>query len=887
MEICEIKVYRGRNIYSHNKVIKLIVDLKDYYNIPTCKINDFNRNLLEYLPGLKAHRCSIGVPGGFVQRLKEGTYLAHVIEHCAIEILNNLNQDISFGRARQIDKSKYMVIYGYMDEVAGIEAGKLAVKLADALITAKPIDIKYELKNIASKATQNSLGPSTKAIYEAARRRGIPVTRIGERSILQLGYGKYSKRVEATITDNTSCVAVDIACDKLLTKEILYNAGIPVPEGDVCDNIEDAIRTAQHIGMPVVIKPQTGNQGKGVSTDLNTKEDIEIAFQLAKKFDDNIIVEKFIRGRDYRILVVDNQVVAVAQRLPAYVVGNGKNTIEELIRITNRHPSRGEYHEKPLTQIRVDTTTLEILKKQGYSLNSIPKDNVKVLLKPGSNLSTGGIAIDCTDKIHPVNRDIAIRAVSAIGLDIAGVDITCSDISKPITEDVGGVIEVNAAPGLRMHLYPSKGRSRDVGKAIVDMLYPAGTPHSIPIISVTGTNGKTTTVRIIAHIFKVYGYSVGMTTTGGIYVDDKLIMDGDTTGPVSAQTLLADKNVDVAILETARGGIIRSGLGYDLSDIGILTNISADHLGIDGIYTLDDLLHVKSLVVEAVKDNGYAILNADDPIVVKATDSIKSNIIYFSTHENNIVIHKHLSKGGTAVFIKDGLISIATKDHLIQSIYVTQIPATFGGKLMYNVENVLAAVSAAYALKVPIDIIERAVYSFYSDSAQNPGRFNIFNIGDFRIVLDYGHNIAGYMSVTTAVKKMGATRLIGIIGVPGDRDDDVIREIGKIAGQSFDHIIIKEDRDPRGRKRGEVAQLLKEGVLSTNNFQDHIIIYDEIDALKFAITNARPGDLIVVFYEKLQPMLSLIEDAELLKQQQENIGYKKNTTTDKFLIPTE
>lgn len=888
MDICDIRVYRGRNIYSHNQVIKLTIDLKDYCDTPTCEIGGFNQKLLEHLPGLIDHKCSLGKPGGFILRLKEGTYLAHVIEHCAIEILNVLDQDISFGRARQINKSEYAVIYGYRDEIIGIESGKLAVKLVQGLISGKDLDIKRELEGIVNKAYKKSLGPSTNAIYKAAKRRGIPVARIGQGSILQLGYGKYGKRVEATITDNTSCVAVDIACDKILTKDILYNAGIPVPEGEVCDNVHEAIEIARSIGMPVVIKPQTGNQGKGVSTDINNEREVETAFKIAKKFDDNIIVEKFIRGKDYRVLVVDNKVVAVAQRLPAHIIGTGKDTIEDLIAITNADPSRGEYHEKPLTKIKVDATTIEILERQGYHLSSIPEPGKKVILKSGSNLSTGGIAVDCTDKIHPINRDIAIRAVSAIGLDIAGVDITCADIAKPITQSTGGVIEINAAPGLRMHLYPSKGKPREVGEAIVDMLYPKGTSHSIPIISVTGTNGKTTTVRMISHIFKVYGYSVGMTTTGGIYIDDKLIISGDTTGPISAQTLLSEKDIDIAVLETARGGIIRSGLGYDLSDVGILTNISEDHLGLDNIHTLDDLLHVKSLVVEAVKDDGYAILNADDPMVVKAMDNIKSNIILFSTHENNIVVHKHIAKGGTALFIKDELITIATKDHVIQSMYVSQIPATFGGKLIYNLENVLAAVSAAYTLKVPLHIIEKAVYSFYSDSMQNPGRFNIFNIGGFRIVLDYGHNVAGYISVLSSVEKMGATRLVGVIGVPGDRDDNIIREVGKIAGQTFDHIIIKEDRDTRGRKRGEVAQLLEEGVVSAMNSREHIdIMYDEIEAVKLAIANAKPGDLIVVFYEELDPMLKLIENVESLKLSQDNSISKLKTAPNKFSIPTE
>ena len=859
------------------------MDLGNYSDVATDKIEGFNDIILKCLPGLSEHRCSIGRPGGFVQRLKEGTYLAHVIEHCAIEILNLLDQDISFGRARNIDQSEYMIIYGYRDETIGIESGKLAVKLVHTIINGGTLDLTSELKHITHKACLNSLGPSTLSIFRAAMLRGIPVRRIGDRSILQLGYGKYSKRVEATITDDTSCVAVDIACDKMLTKDILYDAGIPVPRGRVCKDINYAVAIAKDIGLPVVVKPQMGNQGKGVSTDINNENELEEAFKLAKKFDNNIIIERFIRGKDYRILVVGNKVIAVSQRLPAYVMGNGKHTVGELIDIVNSDPLRGEHHEKPLTKIKIDPITEKMLAKQGLFLNSIPKLGKRIILKPGSNLSTGGIAIDSTDIIHPINEEIAIRAVSAIGLDIAGVDITCEDIARPITPDTGGVIEINAAPGLRMHLYPSEGRPRDVGGAIVDMLYPKDKPHSIPIISVTGTNGKTTTVRMISHILRIHGYKVGMTTTDGIYIYDRLIVRGDTTGPISAQTLLSERDIDVAVLETARGGIIRSGLGYDLSDVGVLTNISKDHLGQDNIHTLDDMLHVKSLVVEAVKDEGFVVINADDKMVLKSMDKIRSNIILFSAQPNNNEIERHIKYGGMAIFIKDQLINIANKGKLLKHIHASQIPATFGGKLLYNLENMLAAISVAYALKIPIKTIERAVYSFYNDSIQNPGRFNIFNMGNFRIILDYGHNIEGYLNVLKSVQKLDASRLIGVIGVPGDRDDINIREIGKIAGEAFDYLIVKEDGDTRGRERGEVADLLIEGISKSKGSSGHIeTIYDEVKAVEHAIGHARAGDLIVVFYEKLEPILSVVEGYKDLNLQPSKDKFKLKLVKDRL-----
>jgi len=888
LKICEIKVFKGRNVYSCTRVIKLVIDIDNHVDITTDNIQVFDQKIMQYLPGLKLHRYSYLIENAdsAVKKHYKERYLAHVIACCIIEILNILGDDISFSKVMHIDGTVYAIIYEFIDSVSGIEAGKLAVKLLDALIYNKELDFTYELEDLIDKSIETDLGLSTKAIAKAAIDRGIPVTRIDDSNILQLGYGKYAKRIEAAITENTSCVAVDIACDKLLTKKLLDDVGIPVPNGGVCTNLYEAMSIVDYIGRPVVLKPQKGNQGKGVSTNLRDKGDIEKAFKYAKMFDDSVIVEEFIKGKDYRVLVIDNKVAAVAQRLPAYVVGNGENSIEELIYMENNKQNRGKCHEKPLTKIKIDDVTIDILKKQGYNLTSIPSKSAKILLKPGSNLSTGGIAIDCTDVIHPYNIELAIRAASVVGLDIAGIDITCRDISTPIRRETGAVIEVNAAPGLRMHLYPSIGKSRDVGKNIIDMLYPKGAPYSIPIISVTGTNGKTTTVRMISHILKVYGYKVGMTTTEGIYVDDSLIMEGDTTGPLSAQTLLTNKDIDIAVLETARGGLVRSGLGYDISDIGILTNISEDHIGLDGIYTLEDLLNVKSLVLKAIKDSGYAILNADDPMVIKAAPIIKSKIIYFSIHANNIFIHKHLAEGGTSVFIKDGLITIGVGEQLMQSIYISKVPATFGGKLIHNVENTLAAVSATYALKVPMDIIAKGVYSFYSDEIQNPGRFNIFNIYNFRVIIDYGHNIDGYLKVLDAVKKMGATRLVGIIGVPGDRGNEVIKEIGKISGGTFDRIIIKEDSDLRGRQRGEVAKLLKIGALSSNIDNEQIyIIYNEVDALKFAISSAIAGDLIVIFYEKLKPILNVIMKLEKLEG---NLNYKTGESkSENVLTPVE
>lgn len=871
MEILNIKAYKGRNIYSHRKVVKMTIDLKDWNDIPTREIPNFNESLVKLLPGLQEHHCSLGYPGGFIKRLEEGTYLAHVIEHIALEILNELGYLVSFGKARQIKNSSlYTVVYAYENEYAGLEAGKLAVSLANHLCNQQPFDLKTAMDKIKEKAIQWELGPSTKAIVDAAFERGIPVMRIGNGSIIQLGYGKYQKRLEATITDTTSCIAVDIACDKSTTKEILMEAGIPVPEGYVCSSPQDAIYLAERIGYPVVIKPERGNQGRGVSLNLQTPDEVLSAYKIASQIDENVIVERYIKGNDYRVLVVGDKVAAVAQRVPAHVVGDGIHSIKQLIEIVNSDPRRGEDHEKPLTKIVVDEISKNLLEKQGYTLDTVPNPGVIVRLKENGNISTGGEAIDCTEKIHPVNREIAIRAAKIIGLDIAGIDISCEDIETPITENGGAVIEVNAAPGLRMHLYPSKGKARKVANNILDFVYPSGSRHSIPVISITGTNGKTTTTRMVGHILKTHGLNVGMAVTGGVYINDRCILQGDTTGPASARMLLMDKNIDVAVLETARGGIIRSGLAYDLSDIGVLTNISEDHLGLDGIETLEDLLYVKSLVIEAVKTNGYAVLNADDPLVVQAAQRTKSNIIYFSKEEDNLIIHKHLTEGGIAVFLRNGYITIATGESIIQSIHVSEIPATYKGRLIYNIENALAAVAVGYGLNIPISTIENALLTFRADEDHNPGRFNIFNIKDFRVIVDYGHNIDSYQKTGEAIKKMGFAKLIGIIGVPGDRQDSFVKKVGAIAGKIFDRIIIKEDKDLRGRRQGEVARLLWEGVISSGVPKNQIeIIPDENQALKKAMLEAESGDVIVIFYEDFNSVIQTLKETAKLVESKE------------------
>lgn len=868
MRILEKRIYRGRNIYSHSSVIRLKLDLGKYYDTPTCRIEGFNRSLMELLPGLKKHRCSRGREGGFRERLDEGTYIAHVFEHMTIEIQNLLGYDVWFGKARMAeDERTYHVIYEYLNEDVGIEAGLLAYDIICGLLEQKEISIEERLAGLKQIAVKTDFGPSTSAIVEEARLRGIPFIRIGKGSILQLGYGKYQKRIEATITENTSCISVDISCDKIVTKELLYDAGISVPEGGDARDYPGALAIARQLGYPVAVKPHNGNQGKGVSLNVSSDSELKIAYETAAALSEKVIVERHITGKNYRVLVVGDNVAAVAERLPVSVIGDGVNSIRELINIENRNPLRGDGHEKPLTKIKTDQCIEMVLGRQGIDLDYIPEKDEIVIVRENGNLSTGGSAVDKTDKIHPQVSMTAVRAAGIIGLDIAGVDITTTDISKPLHATGGAVIEVNAAPGIRMHHYPSKGNPRNVARSVVDMLFPRGSQYSMPIVSITGSNGKTTTARMLSNILAISGYNVGCTTTGGIYINQKCILEGDTTGPSSARTVLTDRTVDIAVLETARGGIVRSGLGYDLADVGIITNISGDHLGLDGINIIEDLADAKSLVVEAVKYDGFAVLNADDVYVAGMADRVRCGIIYFSQRDDNVLILKHINSGRTAVFIREGMIVIAKNGKYYPVMPVDEVPCTMGGRLRHNIENTLAVVCGAYALNVPVGDIVKGLKTFYNDHQNNPGRFNIYSVGNFRVLVDYGHNPAGYRVVTEALSSLGAGRLVGVIGVPGDRLDSDMIEVGRICSGVFDKVYIKEDKDLRKRERGEVAQRLYQGLLKGGFPASRVEIeYDETRALWKAMKTAKPGDLITIFYEKLQPVLETIEKGSSILQ---------------------
>lgn len=855
MEIINFSIYRGRNIYSHFPVIKMIVDIGRYYNTPTKNIAGFNEKLLRCFPNLRKNTCGLGYEGGFLERLKEGTYLGHVLEHVILDLQNSLGFDIRYGKTRLYkEPSQYYLVFEYENEICALECGKVALFILNSFLHGHAIELSKFMEYLNKIKRDTQLGPSTAAIVCEAKKRNIPVHRIGYESLVRLGYGKNSQLIQSTLPDMTSCIAADIACDKHLTKAILDDHQVPVPYGKVVYTEISAVMAARQIGMPVVVKPFDGNQGKGVSINLMSDEEVKKAFQNSSQYSSGVIVEKYIEGNDYRILVIGGQVKAVARRKPATITGDGVHTIRELVDRINLDPARGEYHEKSLTKIEIDNMVLEYLDKMDLGENSVLERGRQVVLRSNGNISTGGTAEDCTDIIHPDNVEIAVNAANAIGIDIAGIDMVAADISESIRLSKGAVIEVNATPGIRMHLYPSQGKPRNVAKDILDFLFPKENVFDFPIVSVTGTNGKTTTVRLISHVLSLYGKTVGMTSTSGTFIGEKCICKGDNSGPRSARALLANKQIDAAVLETARGGIIREGLGYDLADVGIVTNVTDDHLGIDGIDSLEDLAFVKSLVAEAVKIDGYAVLNAEDNMTNLILKRLKSKVMLFYKNEESIVVDQYLAY--PRVFLEGGDIVIFDENIKTHIVCVKQIPATCGGSLTCNIENCLAAVCALYALKVPPDVIARGLMNFQ----HNPGRFQIFAMQGYRVMLDYAHNPAGYREVLTFCKNQPCNRLVGVIGVPGDRTDQSIEKVGHLAAQTFDFIYIKEDHNLRDREKQEVADLLYQSVIKTKDKERMMIAENEIMALQQAMAAARQGDFIVVLYEKWEPLFAMLQE---------------------------
>jgi cyanophycin synthetase len=873
MKIVELKVLKGPNYWSvrRTKLIQMKLDLEEKEKMPTNAIPGFRERLEEMIPSLIEHRCSVGTRGGFFERVDEGTWMGHVIEHIALEIQTLAGMDTGFGRTRGTGKDgEYYVCFSYMEEDAGLYAAKAAVNIAHALIFEEPYNLDDDIQRLREIREETRLGPSTGCIVDEAAKRGIPFIRLNKHSLVQLGYGVNQKRIRATIASTTGNIAVDIACDKEETKNLLDAAEIPVPKGDVVRTEEGLKLVIEKISYPIVIKPIDGNHGKGNTTNIINWEQALKAFAAAKVYGRSVIVEKYITGFDFRILVINYKFICAALRTPAAVTGDGKNTIQYLLDEVNKDPRRGYGHEKVLTQITVDQFTQKMLDDIGYTLETIPAKNELVLLKPTANLSTGGTSTDVTDEVHPANIIMCERIARIIGLDICGIDIMVNDLRSPVKENGGAILEVNAAPGFRMHIDPSIGLPRNVAEPVVDMLFPKGSAGTIPIIAITGTNGKTTTTRLTAHIAKTAGYKVGYTTSDGVYIQNQMMMKGDCTGPVSSTFVLKDPTVDFAVLECARGGILKSGLAFQNCDVAIVTNISADHIGLGGIDSMEQMAKVKAVVPETVFKHGYAILNAEDDLVYAMRDGLDCNVAYFSMDENNPRIKKHCKDGGYAAVFENGYISIMKGTWKIRVIKVSDVPVTYGGKALHNIMNCLPAVLSTYFWRnIEIEDIRLALQTFVPSSAQTPGRLNMFQFKQFKFLVDFAHNPAGLELLCDFVSKLDGEPKVGIISGTGDRRDEDIKELGRISGRSFDEIIIRQDKNLRGRTAEEIVNLLVDGINETKTKDIPIeIIYNEKEAIMHAYNTAKPGSLITIMCDVVTEALDLIkglkekEDAE-------------------------
>ena len=882
MKILKTQTLRGPNYWSirHAKLIVLRLDLEDLRERPSNTISGFYDGLVEALPSLVEHRCSPGCRGGFLSRVKEGTMMGHILEHVALELQTLAGMEVGFGRTRETaEDGVYQVVFAYQDERAGRYAARAAFRLCESIVETGTYDqeeLEHDLEDLRELKAEAALGPSTEAIVKEAEARGIPWSALPARSLLQFGYGKYQQRIQASLTSHSNILGVELACDKDSTKLMLDTAGIPVPQGAVIYYLNELEPVIEDLGgYPIVIKPLDGNHGRGITLNIDCWEAAEAAYDKAREVSKGVIVEHYYQGRDHRILVVNHKVVAVAERVPAHVIGNGKDTIADLVAEENNDPRRGQGHDNILTQIPINDSAEELLATQGYSLDSIPETGEICYLQATANLSTGGIAIDRTDEIHPDVLWMAERASRIIDLDVVGIDVVTTDISKCLSEVDGVIVEVNAAPGLRMHVAPSQGVARNVAGPILDMLFPPETPHSVPIIAITGTNGKTTTTRLTAHIFQQVNDCVGFTTTDGIYLGTHLVEKGDTTGPQSARMILQDPTVDVAVLETARGGLLRSGLAFQQCDVGIVLNVTADHLGLGDINTVDQLAQVKGVVAEAVKSDGYAILNADDERVAAMANKIDCKVAYFSMDSENPIVQAHVKRGGIAAIYEEGYLSIQEGDWLTRIEQAKQLPLTMGGKAPFMIANALAASLAAFVQGVGVDDIRTALHSFRASAEQTPGRMNLFNLGSYHALVDYAHNPASFEALGSFVKNWAGPS-IGVVGGPGDRRDEDFVQLGKLAGQIFDQVIVKEDDDRRGRPSGDAAKLIVQGLVEADAASTpHVVTLDETEAIGAALDEAPENGLVVILPESVSRAIALITARNPITEELEPVAAKQ------------
>jgi len=869
MKVLETRVYLGPSLYAHFRVIRMIVDLGDLEQWPTARLgDDFINGLLEALPGLHEHGCSYGEPGGFVRRLREdeGTWLGHVLEHCAIELQNVAGTHVTFGKTRSSgEPGQYSVVYEYQQEEVGREAGSLALALLHSLLPeqlrpasfdASEWDFDEARDSFIRFAHRRALGPSTAALVEAAEKRNIPCLRLNEYSLVQFGHGRYQKRIQATITSETRHIAVDIASDKEETNRLLAALGLPVPRQHLVRSPGAAVRAARGIGYPVVVKPYNANHGRGVSINLDEDEQVARAFEQAATHSRSVLVESYIRGLDHRLLVVNGQLIAASKRVPARVVGDGAHSVEQLVEEVNRDPRRGIGHEKVLTRIEFNHQSDRLLDQIGYARDSVPDEGEVVYLCSTANLSTGGTAIDVTDVIHPDNREMAVRAASSIGLDVAGIDFLTEDISMSYKESGGAICEVNAAPGFRMHVAPSEGTPRDAAGPVLDMLFDPGSPSRIPIAAVTGTNGKTTTSRMLAHVMKMTGLRVGFATTDGVYIDGQLTVKGDMTGPIAARMVLRDPSVDMAVLETARGGLLRAGMGYRSPNVACCLNVAADHLGLRGIDTLEQLAEVKRIPIEVAKD--AAVLNADDPHCLRMADYTAAKVIcYVTMSPGHPLVKEHIRAGGRAVVLEEGMnghmITIYDGGSHMPLLWTHLIPATIEGKALHNVQNAMFAAALAYCLDTRLEDIRQGLRTFDASFFQAPGRLNVFDEHPFKVIVDYGHNPAAVRVMCELVDRLDREgRAICVLAAPGDRRDEDVQEIAATAAGHFDHYICRRDDGLRGRTPDEIPRMLADSLQEHGVERAAIeIVSEERDAVAAALQQAQPGDLVLIFADNL------------------------------------
>ncbi|HET7126363.1 MAG TPA: cyanophycin synthetase [Lysobacter sp.] len=868
MRILSRNVYVGPSQYARFPVIRLELDLGALEQWPTAKLGDtFIDGLLAALPGLAEHGCSYREPGGFIRRMREGegTWLGHVLEHVAIELQNVAGEDVTFGKTRSIDghPGVYSVVYEYAQREEGIAAGELALKLLDSLLPAELRTATDESWNWEDErdgfiryAQRRALGPSTASLVRAAEERGIPWLRLNEQSLVQLGHGKYQQRIQATVTGRTPHIAVELASDKEETNKILGALGLPVPKQELVQSADAAWRAARRLGGPVVLKPYNGNHGRGITINVTGEDEVRAGFEAAREHSRSVIVETYLAGDDHRLLVVNGELIAATRRTPGHVVGDGKSTVAQLVEVVNGDPRRGVGHEKVLTRLKLDREAELMLERAGYTADSIPKADEVVPLRSTANLSTGGTATDVTDVIHPDNRAMAERAVRAVGLDVGGVDFLSTNIAESYKAIGGGICEVNAAPGFRMHIAPSEGTPRDAAGPVIDMLFPPGTPARVPIAAVTGTNGKTTTARMLAHIAKMAGYTPGLTTTDGVYIDGQRTVEGDMTGPVSAQMVLRDPQIDLAVLETARGGLLRAGMGVSEVDVGAVINIASDHLGLKGIDTLEQLAEIKRIVVEVARE--CAVLNADDPNVLKMSAYTDAKVIcYVTMNPSHPLVREHIRAGGRACALEQGvnghMITLYDKGSHIPLLWTHLIPATLEGRALHNVQNAMVAAAMGFSMGIKLDAIRHGLRTFDTTFFQAPGRMNVYAEHPFKVLMDYGHNAHAVGVMADLAQRLDATgRRIVVVAGPGDRRDEDLREIAMAVAGKFDHYIARRDDGLRGRDGDEVPRIIAKALQAGGVAEADIsVIPDEQQAVDAALRMAAPGDLVLVFADAL------------------------------------